>query len=90
MISSSETNCLNHSISDLLKLCKDRDILISENAPKKEIIQKLIAPIVIDLTNNFEFIRQLENDLKDRIKEIQIKGKGIKIEKNLRVWLHQY
>lgn len=73
-----------YDINYLLKLCKDKDILISENAPKKEIIQKLIAPIVIDLTNNFEFIRQLENDVKDRIKEIQIKGNGIKTEKKLR------
>ena len=31
--------------------------------------EKLIAPVIIDLANNYEFIKELENNLKNRIKE---------------------
>jgi len=32
------------------------------------------SPVIIDLTNNFEFIKELENELKGRIKERKEKG----------------
>ena len=67
-----------YSIEELLSMCQKRDIFIKENTPKEEIIEKLIAPIIIDLTNNYEFIKQLENNLQDRVKEIQSKGLGNK------------
>ena len=63
-----------YSIDELIDMCKKRDIPIKENTPKEEIIQKLIAPVVIDLTNNYDYIKELENNLKDRIKEVQNKG----------------
>ena len=63
-----------YSREELLQLCKERDIKVLENTEKEELIEKLIAPIIIDLTNNFEFIRELENNLRDRIKQIQISG----------------
>ncbi len=64
------------SIEELSKMCKSRDITYQENTSKEELIQKLIAPIVIDLTNNFDFIKNLENNLSDRLKEVQSKGPG--------------
>ena len=67
-----------YSIEELLIMCQKRDIHIKENTPKEEIIEKLIAPIIIDLTNNYEFIKELENNLQDRVKEIQSKGLGTK------------
>lgn len=67
-----------YSIEELLNMCQKRDIHIKENTPKEEIIEKLIAPIIIDLTNNYEFIKELENNLQDRVKEIQSKRLGIK------------
>ncbi len=63
-----------HSVEELIEMCKTRDIHIEENTPKEEIIEKLIAPIVIDLANNYDFIKELENNLKDRIKDIQNRG----------------
>ncbi len=66
----------NHSIIELREMCNARDIPIKENSTKEELIEKLIAPVVIDLTNNYEFIKQLENNLKDRIKSIQTSGLG--------------
>ena len=60
---------MKYSEEELIKICNRYEIPISDDLSKEEIIQRLIAPAVIDLTNNLEFIRQLENDLKDRLKQ---------------------
>ena len=60
-----------YSKEELINLCIEKDIPIKENITKEELIEKLIAPVVIDLTNNYEYIKELENNLKDREKEIQ-------------------
>lgn len=64
------------SKEDLINLCFSRDILIDDNLSKEEIIEKLIAPVVIDLTDNYSFIKELENNLKNKIKEVREKGIG--------------
>ena len=63
-----------YSYDELKKLCLDKDISVKNNYTKEDLIEKLISPIVIDLTNNFEFIKNLEDNLKDRIKEISESG----------------
>ncbi len=63
-----------HSIEELTLMCKSKDISIKENISKEELIEKLLAPVVIDLTNNYDYIKELENNLKDRIKVLQAKG----------------
>lgn len=60
-----------HSVEELTNMCKSRDIPLKESQTKEELIEKLIAPVVIDLTNNYEFIKELENNLKNRIKTLQ-------------------
>lgn len=60
-----------YSKEELINLCRQKDIPVKENISKEELIEKLIAPVVIDLTNNYEYIKELENNLKDRVKEIQ-------------------
>ena len=60
-----------HSLEELTNMCKSRDIPLKESQTKEELIEKLIAPVVIDLTNNYEFIKELENNLKNRIKTLQ-------------------
>lgn len=65
-----------YSVEQLTEMCKSRDIPVKENATKEDLIEKLIAPVVIDLTNNYEFIKELENNLRDRIKDIQTNGLG--------------
>ena len=72
------TELEKYTIEQLIEICKRRDIKVKENTPKEEIIEKLLAPTIIDLTNNFDFIKELENNLKDRVKEIQAKGPGEK------------
>ena len=66
----------NYTIEELIQMCNFRDIPIKESSTKEELIEKLIAPVVIDLTNNYDFIKELENNLRDRIKDIQINGLG--------------
>ena len=67
-----------YSIEQLLEICNFRDIRVSGNLTKEEIIEKLIAPVIIDLTNNYDFIKDLENNLKDRFRMIQGDGLGSK------------
>ena len=38
---------------------------------KEEIIETLLAPIIIDLANNIDYIKELEDNLKDRVKEVR-------------------
>ena len=65
-----------YSVEQLIDICRKKDITIKDKSSKEELIEKLIAPVVIDLTNNYNFIKELENNLKDRIKELQINVLG--------------
>lgn len=58
------------SLDELIKMCEQRDIKINDNTSKEELIEKLIAPVIIDLTNNLSYIKELENNLTNRLKEI--------------------
>lgn len=55
----------NKSREELVLLCKERDILIRKELSKDEIIETLLAPVVIDLAGNYDFIKELENNLKE-------------------------
>ena len=57
------------SISELLEIAKQKEITIDSTTDKDKIINRLVAPIIIDLSGNVEFIKELEDNLKDRIKE---------------------
>lgn len=59
------------SIDELRNIAISRGINIRDDISKEEIINKLNSPVIIDLANNIEFIRELENNLQDRIKEYQ-------------------
>ena len=72
------------SIEQLISMCKEKDIQVKDNYSKEELIEKLIAPVVIDLTNNFDFIKELENSLRDRIKNIENKALGNHREMKIR------
>jgi len=59
------------SRNKLLEIAKSQSIEVTSNMTKDEIIEHLLSPVIIDLTNNIEYIEELENNLKDRVKEIQ-------------------
>ena len=58
-----------YSSEELLQMCHDRDIFVKENISKEEMIEKLLSPLIIDLTCNYEWIKELEDHLKNRLKE---------------------
>ena len=60
-----------YSKKELEEMCKSRQIEIKENYTKEDLIERLIAPTIIDLSNNFRYIKELENNLKNRVREIQ-------------------
>ena len=60
-----------YSKKELEEMCKSREIEIKENYTKEDLIERLIAPTIIDLSNNFRYIKELENNLKNRVREIQ-------------------
>ena len=66
------------SIEELKEIAKERNIELKEKYAKDDIIELLLVPTVIDLANNIEFIKDLENNLKDRLKLIQVDGLGNK------------
>ena len=61
----------NLSRNELLEIAQKQNIEVTSNMTKDEIIERLLSPVIIDLTNNIEYIEELENNLKDRVKEIQ-------------------
>ena len=65
-------------IEELIELCNERQIKINDINSKEEIIEQLLAPVIIDLANNIGFIKELENNLTGRVKEIQEKRNGTK------------
>ena len=67
-----------YSREELVKLCQSKNIIIYEDMSNERIIEKLIAPYVIDLTNNLAFIKELENNIQDRVKVRQEKSFGEK------------
>ena len=60
-----------YSKKELEEMCKSRQIEIKENYTKEDLIERLIAPTIIDLSNNFRYIKELENNLKNRVREVQ-------------------
>jgi superfamily II DNA or RNA helicase len=60
-----------YSKKELEEMCKSREIEIKENYTKEDLIERLIAPTIIDLSNNFRYIKELENNLKNRVREAQ-------------------
>ena len=65
-----------YSIERLRLMCSQKSINYNYDMDKNELIEKLVAPFIIDLAGNIDFIRELEDNLKDRIKEYQEKGNG--------------
>ena len=58
-------------IAELRVLCKEKNREIKDDMEKEEIIETLLAPIIIDLANNIDYIKELEDNLKDRVKEVR-------------------
>ena len=65
-----------YSIERLRLMCSQNNISFNNDMSKNDLIEKLVAPVIIDLAGNIDFIRKLEDNLKDRLKELKEKGNG--------------
>ena len=63
---------------ELIEICERREIEISDTNTKEKIIEQILAPVIIDLAGNIGFIKELENNLKSRVREIQERKSGSK------------
>ena len=61
----------NLSKAELLNIALSKGLKVDKDVTKEEVIEKLLSPVIIDLTNNIEFIEELETNLKDRVKEVR-------------------
>ena len=64
------------SIEDLKVIANKKDIKIESSFSKAKIINRLIAPVIIDLSGNIDFIKELEDNLQYRIKEYRKQNKN--------------
>ena len=71
------------TIQELKEIANSQGINILSCKTKEEIIERLLAPTIIDLVGNIEFIKELKDNLIGRIKERQKRGIPTKITKEL-------
>ena len=71
------------NIDELKIIANEQGIDISKCESKEQIIERLLAPTIIDLAGNIEFIKELKDNLLARIKEREEKGIPTKITRKL-------
>lgn len=64
-------------IDTIKEMCISRDIKC-DGLSKDDMIERLVAPTIIDLAGNIAFIKDLITDLKHRIRERELEGGHIK------------
>lgn len=67
-----------YSKEKLISLAHKKGFTNVSNIDKAEIIEKLLAPVIIDLSGNISFIIDLESRLNDRLMQIKKQGKSSK------------
>ena len=65
---------MSKSYEELIQMCNQKGLHIENTDEKEDLVERLVAPIIIDLTNNIGFIEALEDNLKERIKLYQFSG----------------
>lgn len=63
---------MQYSTQELESICVSMGIAIKKNSSKIDLIEKIIAPVVIDLSNNYTFIKELESDLRKKYEGLPI------------------
>ncbi len=58
------------SLVEIKELCLKSGIIINEYMTKDDMIERLVAPKIIDLAGNYSFIKDLITDLRHRIREV--------------------
>ena len=78
------------SFEELIALARDNKVEIGSSDTKEDIANKLVSPLIIDLSNNYEYIAELENDLKDKIREASLRRSTAKSPRNLKITNYRF
>ena len=69
-------------IDTIIEMCRERDI-DPKGLSKDDMIERLVAPVIIDLAGNVSFIKDLVTDLKHRMLEREMNHKNTKRSLNI-------
>ena len=78
------------SLEELTTLARNDNLEINSSDAKEDIANKLVSPLIIDLSNNYEYILELENDLKDKIREASSRSGMAKLPRNLKITNYRF
>ena len=78
------------SFKELIALARNNKVEIDSSDTKEDIANKLVSPLIIDLSNNYEYIADLENDLKDKIREASLRRSIAKLPRNLKITNYRF
>ena len=78
------------SFEELTALARNNKVEIDIRDTKEDIANKLVSPLIIDLSNNYEYILELENDLKDKIREASSRSGMAKLPRNLKITNYRF
>lgn len=57
-----------YSLDEIKAMCKEKGIAINDDMSKDDMIERIVAPVIIDLVGNYTFIRDLVTELKHRMR----------------------
>ena len=75
---------------ELTTLARNNNLEINSSDTKEDIANKLVSPLIIDLSNNYEYIAELENDLKDKIRETSLRHSAAKSPRSLKITNYRF
>ena len=78
------------SLEELTTLARNNNLEINGSDTKEDIANKLVSPLIIDLSNNYEYIAELENDLKDKIRETSLRHSEAKSPRSLKITNYRF
>ena len=78
------------SFEELIALARNNKVEINSSDTKEDIANKLVSPLIIDLSNNYEYIAELENDLKDKIREASLRHSASKSPRSLKITNYRF
>ena len=78
------------SLEELTTLARNNNLEINSSDTKEDIANKLVSPLIIDLSNNYEYIAELENDLKDKIRETSLRHSTAKSPRSLKITNYRF
>ena len=78
------------SFEKLIALARNNKVEIDIRDTKEDIANKLVSPLIIDLSNNYEYIADLENDLKDKIREASLRCSTAKSPRNPKITSYRF